>query len=508
MKKFTLTLLALLALAPFAEAQAKKKGADGKAVPSKKASAGPEAMALQDKYYERVQIPTPPGEVVEVSSIALLPGKKVAIASRRGDVWVCEGAYEADVTKVKWTKFASNLHEPLGMFYKGGSLYLTQRPEHTRLTDTDGDGKADVFDTICAKWGINGDYHEYAFGTDPDKDGNVWVVLCLTGSFHAYSPWRGWCVRITPEGKMIPTTSGIRSPGGIGMNEKSDVFYTDNQGVWNGSSSLKWLRPGSFQGNPTGNKSAQLANFPAPPEPKSGSRVLTERLQFPEFVPPAVVFPHGKVGNSPSGMACDMTKGKWGPWANQMFVGEQTASQVQRVNLEVVNGLYQGAVFHFLQGFEAGLVPVRMDQEDGTLFIGGTNRGWGSRGSQPFTFERVRYKGTVPFEMHNISARADGFEVTFTHPVDAATAADTASYSMNAFTYIYQSSYGSPEVDQAKPTVKSATVSADGLKVRLVIDGLVRGHVHHLVADGVRNKAGDALWHNEGWYTLNEIPSK
>ncbi|PAZ03398.1 MAG: hypothetical protein CAK89_01595, partial [Opitutia bacterium AMD-G3] len=345
MKTFTLTLLALLALAPLAEAQAKKKAADGKAA-AKKAMAGPEAMALQDKYYERVQIPTPPGEVLEVSSIALLPGKKVAIASRRGDVWICEGAYEADVTKVKWTKFASNLHEPLGMFYKDGSLFLTQRPEHTRLTDTDGDGKADAFDTICAKWGINGDYHEYAFGTDPDKDGNVWVVLCLTGSFHAYSPWRGWCVRITPEGKMIPTTSGIRSPGGIGMNEKNDVFYTDNQGVWNGSSSLKWLRPGSFQGNPTGNKSASLANLPAPPEPKSGSRVLAERLKFPEFVPPAVVFPHGKVGNSPSGMACDMTKGKWGPWANQMFVGEQTASQVQRVNLEVVNGLYQGAVFH------------------------------------------------------------------------------------------------------------------------------------------------------------------
>ncbi|MEY3491275.1 MAG: hypothetical protein RL309_403 [Verrucomicrobiota bacterium] len=165
------------------------------------------------------------------------------------------------------------------------------------------------------------------------------------------------------------------------MNEKSDVFYTDNQGVWNGSSSLKWLRPGSFQGNPTGNKSAQLANFPAPPEPKSGSRVLTEHLKFPEYVPPAVVFPHGKVGNSPSGMACDMTKGKWGPWANQMFVGEQTASQVQRVNLEVVNGLYQGAVFHFLQGFEAGLVPVRMDQEDGTLFIGGTNRGFQGQGA-------------------------------------------------------------------------------------------------------------------------------
>ncbi|MFM8905290.1 MAG: hypothetical protein ACKOIB_08620, partial [Verrucomicrobiota bacterium] len=76
------------------------------------------------------------------------------------------------------------------------------------------------------------------------------------------------------------------------------------------------------------------------------------------------------------------------------------------------------------------------------------------------------------------------------------------------FTYIYQSSYGSPEVDQTEPTVKSAVVSADGLRVRLVVDGLVRGHVHHLVVTAVKSKSGDALWHPEAWYTLNEIPAK
>ena len=120
----------------------------------------------------------------------------------------------------------------------------------------------------------------------------------------------------------------------------------------------------------------------------------------------------------------------------------------------------------------------------------------------------MRFKGKVPFEMHDISARADGFEVTFTQPVDAAAAADVKNYTMDAFTYIYQSSYGSPEVDQATPTVKPATVSADGLKVRLVVDGLVRGHIHHLVLGDIKAKSGDALWHNEGWYTLNEIPAK
>jgi hypothetical protein len=78
---------------------------------------------------------------------------------------------------------------------------------------------------------------------------------------------------------------------------------------------------------------------------------------------------------------------------------------------------------------------------------------------------------------------------------------------MDTFTYIYQSSYGSPEVDQTTPTIKSATVSADGLKVRLIVDGLVRGNVHHLVLGDIKSKAGETLWHSEGWYTLNEIPA-
>ncbi|NJM38660.1 MAG: hypothetical protein HC845_12790 [Akkermansiaceae bacterium] len=234
--------------------------------------------AQQSDYYLREPIPLPPGEVMEISSIALMPEKKIAVATRRGDVWICSGAYETDLSKVTWKRFAQNLHEPLGMYWKDDALYITQRPEFTRIKDSTGSGVADRFETICSEWGINGDYHEYAFGSTPDKNGDVWVVLCLTGSAEAHSNWRGWAVRITPDGKMIPTCSGIRSPGGIGFNHLGDTFYTDNQGLWNGSSSLKWLKPGSFQGNPKGNKYHKLANLPAPPEPVDGSRVLAEHL--------------------------------------------------------------------------------------------------------------------------------------------------------------------------------------------------------------------------------------
>jgi hypothetical protein len=49
------------------------------------------------------------------------------------------------------------------------------------------------------------------------------------------------------------------------------------------------------------------------------------------------------MGNSPAGIACDQTDGKFGPFKKQLFIAEQTASQVQRVSLEQVNGVYQGA---------------------------------------------------------------------------------------------------------------------------------------------------------------------
>jgi glucose/arabinose dehydrogenase len=461
----------------------------------------------QSDFYTLEEIPLPPGEVMEISSIALMPEEKVAVATRRGDVWICSGAYDDDLTKVTWKKFAHGLHEPLGMHYQDGSLLLTQRPEYSRIRDSDGDGTADIFETINSGWGINGDYHEYAFGTPPDKNGDAWITLCLTGSGGAASDWRGWTVRVTPDGKMIPTCSGIRSPGGIGFNAEGDVFYTDNQGPWNGSSSLKWLKPGSFQGNPTGNKYHTLANLPAPPEPADKSRILAERLKHPGFIPPAIVLPHGKVGQSPTAIEPDLTGGKFGPWAGQLYIGEQTHSQIQRVLLEKVNGIYQGAVFHFLEGFECGIIPAKLDPAKGVLFAGGSNRGWASRGTKPFTFERVKWNGNTPFEIQTMSAKPDGFTLTFTGPVDAASAADPASYSMAAWTYILQSSYGSPEVDQATPTVKSATVSLDGKSVRLVIEGLVRGHVHHLQAPGVKSASGQRLWHPEAFYTLNEIPA-
>ena len=424
-----------------------------------------------------------------------------------------ENASEFPGKPAKWTLFAEYLHEPLGLAWRDGWLYVVHRPEVTRLKDEDGDGRADLFETVSDGWGINGNYHEYTFGSKFDKEGNLWCALCLTGSFTAESLYRGWILRVSHDGKLIPTASGVRSPGGVGFNAEGDVFFTDNQGAWNGSSSLKWIKPGSFQGNPNGNIFFEFADGAIgdrpkdPPYTEEGSRMVKERGNIAQLVPPAVVLPHQKVGNSPTGIVPDLSKGKFGPFAGQVFVGEQTHSKIHRVFLEKVNGLYQGAMFPFLEGFKSGNIGLRLSNE-GQLYTSGSDRGWGARGGMPYNFERVDWTGKVPFEIHEMRALPEGFELTFTQPVDKASAVD-AAFKMEAYTYIYQKAYGSPEVDQVKPKVTVASVAEDGKSLKLKVEPLTKGHVHELHAEGLKTtESGFGLLHPQAYYTLNEIPGK
>ncbi len=462
----------------------------------------------ESDYYPIVRFEIPPGVVLEASSFQLLPDGRLAVASRRGEIWLITAPFAPQVKASQFKLFAQGLHEVLSLAYRDGWLYATQRSDVSRLRDTTGDGRADEFEVFNGDWEISGDYHEYALSSKFDSQGDLWVVLCLTGSFNSDCKYRGWCVRITPEGKLIPTCSGIRSPGGIGMNTAGDMFYTDNQGPWNGTCELKHLIPGKFMGHPGGNRwydIAAEAMGPPPRAPQSGSRFIVEAKKIPQYEPPTILFPYDKMGKSAAGVACDFSAGKFGPFAGQMFVSDQSASTIMRCYLEKVQGHYQGACFPFREGFASGSLGVEITS-DGSMFVGGTNRGWGSRGRLPFSIERMRWSGKTPFEIQEMRAQPDGFELVFTQPVDKKTAGDVTSYALQTYTYIYQASYGSPEVDHTRPKITQAMVAKNGLSVRLFIEGLQEGHVHELRSAAVRSSGGLPLLHDIAYYTLNYIP--
>ncbi|MES2797939.1 MAG: c-type cytochrome [Bacteroidota bacterium] len=486
---------------------------------------------VESDYYKIAKIAIPEGLVLEVGGLVTLPNGDLAASTRRGEVYIIQNPY-SDTPNFK--KFATGLHEILGLAYHKDKLYCAQRGELTKLSDTNGDGKADKYETI-ASWPISGHYHEYSFGPKVGPDGAFYV----TGNVgfgnsdwwagKSFVPSRGWTLRITEDGKVEPFAAGHRSPCGIGMID-GEFFYGDNQGDWMGSGFISHVEKGDFFGHPASLAWANTTDSPvkmrkdlifAKVDPRDNPAVKPEYVKDEPMTTiyemaknnpglgiksPAVWLPHGILGVSTSEIITDDTKGDFGPFTGQAFVGDQGMSKIARVFLEKVKGRYQGASFDFRSGFRSGVLRMSWGN-DNALYVGGTNRGWGSTGKEPFSLERLVYAGKMPFEMKTVKAMPDGFEIEFTLPVNKATAENVNSYDVSSYTYKYHPVYGSPMVDIKENAVRGAKLAADGKTVRIVVDGLREGYVHEINPTAVKAIEDNlSLLHGTAYYTLNSIP--
>ena len=495
-----------------------------------------DCTAGEDDYYRLISIaiseagtpsrskswrPAPQGLALEISGIAILDDQRLAVAIRKGEIWLLDGVYDDPPKNVTYRKFATALHEPLGLLKHGDAFYTAQRSELTKLRDTDADGAADEFLTVAKGWGVTGNYHEYAFGPKLDGEGNLWVTLNLGLGLNgaqkqrtitdptlnvSQGKWRGWGLKITAAGKLIPMCAGMRSPSGLGVNGAGDMFYTDQQGNWVGTNALHHMQRGAFFHNPEALASSNLPGSPLTDisQVPDGLPFPQAVRQFPQLSPPAVWFPYKKVGQSPTDVVLDDTGGKFGPFSGQLFIGEFTLSSVNRVFLEQVKGQYQGACFSFRGGMASAVLRMAFGQ-DGSMFAGLSNRGWSSVGPAAYGLQRLVWTGKTPFEIKAMRARPDGFELEFTQEVDATTAQDTGSYSLQSYTYTYHSQYGSDEILKRDLTVDAAQL-VDRRTVRISVDGLRELFVHELHVPGIRSLQGEPVLHPGAYYTLNQIP--
>jgi uncharacterized cupredoxin-like copper-binding protein len=473
----------------------------------------PGAIEKEEDYYRLFSLPVPENIILEVGGLATLPDGGLAVCTRRGEVWIISNPYVKGFERPIFKRFAHGLHEPLGLAVKDGDIYVTQRAELTRLRDTDKDGIADAYDKIHS-WPLSGNYHEYSYGPLFLPNGNMLVTLNLgwsnsLGHGVSLAPWRGWMLEITPDGKMTPIATGLRSPAGYGFNPEGDVFYTENQGDWVGSGRMSHLEKGDFAGNAEGLKWSGLPGSPVTLKPgdipSTGRPLYDVAKEVKGLKAPAIWFPHGIFGISTSGFVYDSTKGQFGPFENQLLVGDQGQSKIMRVALEKVKGQYQGVVFGFREGFSSGILRLAWGN-DGSLFAGMTSRGWSSTGRQLYSLQRLAWTGKLPFEMKTVRAMPDGFEIEYTMPVDKTLAADPNSYKITGFNYKYHASYGSPVINSKVSPIRGIVVSDDGLKARLVVDSLRLGYIHEINAEGVKAANGKSLLHTTGYYTLNNIP--
>jgi hypothetical protein len=463
------------------------------------------------RYYRIVTIEPPKDCVLEVGGLAFRPDGKLYICTRRGEIWLLHNPLAT--ADWKFTRFATGLHEPLGLLVEpDGSLLVTQRPELTRLVDRNSDDVADDFITICDRWGVSGGYHEYAFGPAKDAQGNFFITLNVGFSSGGQSPvpWRGWCVKVRPDGSMEPWAYGLRSPNGVTFSPDGELFYADNQGEWVATNKLHHIKRGKFYGHQASLQWVKDSPFANSVNAKvksgmnyDGQAGPSGASGMPEIDPPVIWYPYGRMGQSVTEPRWDTTGGKFGPFAGQCFTGDQTRAIVMRNTLEQVGGVWQGACYPFRGGLQCGVNRIHFASDD-SLFTGQTSRGWGSVGGKPFGLQRIIFTGEIPLEIERMTQAAAGFELRFTRPVDVKSLV-AESFALRSYTYTYLSNYGCPEKDVQAEPFTVASVGGDGKSVVLAVPGRKIGRVYDLRAAGVKAVSGEPLLHPEAYYTLNAV---
>jgi cytochrome c len=192
-----------------------------------------------------------------------------------------------------------------------------------------------------------------------------------------------------------------------------------------------------------------------------------------------------------------------------MIHGEVTHGGIKRVFVEQVDGQYQGAVFRFTQGIEAGVNRI-MWGPDGRLYVGGIGNpgNWQHTGGNWHGLQRLTYNGESAFEMLAVRARSNGVEIEFTEPLASNDGFNPDAYQVEQWYYEPTAEYGGPKLGQGDLPVRSVHVSENRRRVFLELGGMKPGHVVYIrLLEPWISANGSGLWSREAWYTMNRIPT-
>ena len=359
-----------------------------------------------------------------------LPDGSGMLCTMEGDVWHVDGL-DNKLTNIRWRRFASGLHQALGLLVDQGKVHVLGRDQITRLHDLNGDGEADFYECVSNAYQTSTAGHDFVTGLERDAEGR----------FYAASTPQG-LLRIAPDGRGVEVlATGFRNPDGLGLTPDGAVTVPNSEGEWVCASMVCEIRPGQQSGS--------VPHF-GYPGPKNG--------RVPDV--PLLYLPRG-LDNS-SGGQCAVTSDRFGPLNGQMLHLSYGAGAAYLLLREHIDGQAQGAAVPLFGEFLSGAHRARFNPKDGQLYVSGMG-GWGTYTVADGSFQRVRYAGDpvqVPVAIHS---RENGVLITLSEPVDRTIAEQPASHFVQAWNYRYGPAYGSPEFSTRHPE----TQGHDALEVRL-----------------------------------------
>lgn len=379
----------------------------------------------------------PWGSWLRFAAFDFIDAGSAALSTWNGDVWIVSGI-DADLDELKWKRFATGLHDPLGLKVVDGQIITHGRDQLTRLHDLNGDGEADYYETFNNDVYVTKNFHEFAFDLQTDQAGNFYFakggpVNPGGRGFQKIVPHHGTIMRVTPDGKQLTVyASGLRAPNGISVSaDGMTVTSGENEGTWVPKCRINWMHVGAF----------------------NGVIDTAHRADLPEIYDDPLCFLPMAVDNSGGGQIW-VTSDSWGPLQGELLHQSYGQCNLYLVLKQFDGQKVQGGVVKFPLSFDSSQMRGRFSKADGQLYVTGF-KGWQTRAAKDTAFQRVRYTG-APLRMATDLRVDEGLiSITFSEELDAEVASDPSSWQLEHWNYDWSENYGSPEVSVEDPERKA-----------------------------------------------------
>ena len=167
------------------------------------------------------------------------------LCTMQGDVWKVDGL-DGTLEKVRWKRYATGLHQALGLVVADGKAHVLGRDQITRLHDYDGDGEADYYECVSNAYDTSPAGHDFICGLQRDAAGNFYTVSGKQG-----------LLRISPDGKKVDVlATGFRNPDGLGLSPDGTITVPNSEGEWTPASMVCEVKPGGHYGQAWGRRAA------------------------------------------------------------------------------------------------------------------------------------------------------------------------------------------------------------------------------------------------------------
>ncbi|MGH9374375.1 MAG: DUF6797 domain-containing protein, partial [Vicinamibacterales bacterium] len=386
---------------------------------------------------------------VRPGDIQFLKDGTGVVVTLDGDVWLARGLHEPSDT-VRWSRFASGLHEPLTLAIRDEQVYVFDRNGIWRLRDTNGDGEADVHELFSNAFAQTADMREFP-STIRLAPGGEFVIAKGGQEATTLGKHNGSVLRVSADGRQATVLGyGFRQPN-ISVNIRTGlVIASDQQGHYIPTTPLHIVKDEQFYGFLSDKRPREV--YPAP---------IAEPLTW---------IPHATNASAMSQVW--LFGAQMGPLTDTLVHIGFNNPEIFRVLLNDRGTRLQAAVVSITRDFAFPPLNGSVNPADGQLYLAGFQiLGWGTTATELAGLGRVRYTGTVPTLPREVVPMDKGVLLRFDVPLDPATAVNPDNYSLTSWHYKRTYQYGSPQfkadgspgIDRHAPS--SAYLSKDGRTV-------------------------------------------